>query len=119
MGKLKDLLYTKMQEAGLSEKQEDKVMELLADSIPDSFNSLAHQIDWAIDQVKNQSPSVAELRQTIHDNNNKYQVKLVELELQNFKLKQALHAVINFEWNAWTEAKKLLNKLDESQDKKL
>jgi len=112
MGKIKELLYDKMNEAGLTEEQENKVMELVADAIPSAFTSLEHQIDWAIDQVKNQSPSVEELRKTIHDNNNAYQIKLVELEVKNFKLKQALLAIINFEWNAWTEAKKLLESLD-------
>jgi hypothetical protein len=112
MGKIKELLYDKMHEAGLSEEQENKVMNLVADAIPSAFTSLEHQIDWAIEQVKNQSPSIAELKQTIHDNNNAYQIKLVELEVKNYKLRQALKAVIDFEWNAWTEAKKLLEELD-------
>jgi hypothetical protein len=51
------------------------------------------------------------LKQQIHDNNNDFQVKYSALEVQNNKLKKALLAVINFEWNAWTEAKKLLEEI--------
>ena len=35
-----------------------------------------------------------------------------KLELQNMKLKKALYSIINFEWNAWTEAKALLISID-------
>ena len=54
---------------------------------------------------------ISDLHKRIHDNNNQFMVKYATLEITNMKLKKALLAVINFEWNAWTEAKKLLEEL--------
>lgn len=107
MGKLKELLMDKMAEANLTEEQENRVIDLL--DKPTNLD-LIDAITAAIAEVK-ANPSLNELRQIIHDNNNKYQAKLSSLELENLKLKQALHDIVQFEWNAWTHAKKLLEEL--------
>ena len=55
---------------------------------------------------------IAVLHQQIHDSNNAHQIAYTTLEVQNMRLKKALIAVINFEWNAWTDAKQLLEEID-------
>jgi hypothetical protein len=61
---------------------------------------------------KSKDEIIADLHSQIHNNNNKAMKTQANLEIQNIKLKKALLAVINFEWNAWTEAKKLLEELE-------
>ena len=62
--------------------------------------------------VQSNDDIIAELHTLIHDNNNKAMSRQSVLELQNMKLKKALLDVVNFEWNAWTDAKALLISID-------
>ena len=55
---------------------------------------------------------IAQLHKQIHDNNNAFQIKYSTLEVRAAQLKTALTKVLDFEWNAWTEAKALLEKLN-------
>ena len=59
---------------------------------------------------------ITELSSKVHDMANKAQISILALQLQNFKLKEALQHVVNFDWNAWTEAKKLLEEIKKSEN---
>ena len=121
MGKLKEMLFGKMEAAGLDKSQEKAVMDILERRVclSNIEEDIEGDIDRAIQEVLyyvNKDKIIAELHTLIHDNNNKAMVRQSVLELQNTKLKKALLSVINFEWNAWTEAKNVLASLEELKD---
>lgn len=114
MSKLKELLYSKMETAKLNEEQEKQVMDLLEAGFTVNTD-IETCIDKAIEQVLcciNKDTIITNLHEKLHSLANETQHKVFTLELQKMKLKQALIKVINFEWNAWTEAKKLLETLE-------
>jgi len=41
---------------------------------------------------------------------------IAELRAENTKLRQALKDIIDFQWNAWTRAKKLLEEIGSCQN---
>ena len=120
MGKLKEMLFGKMEAAGLDESQEKTVMDILERRV--CLNNIEEDIEGDIDRAiqevlccVNKDKIIAELHTLIHDNN-KAMARQSVLELQNMRLKKALLGVVNFEWNAWTEAKNVLASLEEPKD---
>ena len=98
MGKLKEMLYEKMNEAELTEEQEQQVLDALENVHCNC--SIEKQIEDAINKVK-------------HDMNNDAQVKFTKLELTNYKLKKALTDVLNFDYGSIDRAKALLDSLEQ------
>jgi hypothetical protein len=118
MGRLKELLFSKMQAAGLSEDQEKAVMDVLETKC--CLNHIEEDIEGSIDEAirevldcKGKDKIIAELREKIHALGNQYQTKYSILELQNLKLRRALKDVLNFEINSFPAAKDLIKELDE------
>lgn len=114
MGKIKDLLFSKMEAKGLTEAQEKQVMDFLEANMQES-KSLEDNIDWAIEQVLiciSKDATIAELHEKLHTLANQYQVKYATMESINIKLVVALSNVLNFNLGAWPDGRALLEELE-------
>lgn len=113
MGKIKNLLIDMIAEADLTEAQELAVLDLL-ESVNNPQGSIEDQITWAIKEVKSKpTGTVEKLHKLLHDTNNKYQVKLGKLEIENLKLRKCLKDILSFEYGSFPAAKALMDSLED------